>query len=151
MDYPLTQAEQDREWNSPATLRMRALDKTKHELDQRMRALDQQEADAKAATVRAKQLAAPPTPEEAAEIESRRVVGWVTKNLAPGGIDDLLGITDSQFRAALVNVPKAEFADGRTLQEHVITLRIAEPEPYVEPEPELGKPGTLAALLGKVN
>ena len=66
------------------------------------------------------------------------------------GLDDIVGISDADFRAAIANVP-AGWVDGRTDADHLAELRTTVPVvceffDTIDDEPTEG--GALAALLG---
>ena len=100
--------------------------------------IERRESELKLKEERARALNAPPTKEEAEQLEQQRTVAWVMRGLNRDNLDDIASVPGDVFAAALLNVPKGDsWPDGRTHAEALRQLRLAssEPAPIVEDEP----------------
>jgi hypothetical protein len=128
-------AEQNAEWNSPATKRLRALDATRLTLDQRLRDQDKAEAEHKAERAREIELAKPATPEESKTLESLRIVQHVDAIIG-AGVTDLTQVSAQDFARAF-NMHHVDWLDKRATADHLRDLRLnGTPEPVAVVEDE---------------
>jgi hypothetical protein len=134
MKMALSETEATAMWNEPWRKKLREADAIKMTLEQRMRDMDQLEADAKATAAREKVLNAPASPEEAKILERQRITEHVDKIMGTSG-NDLSEVPASDFAKAF-GTKHVGFADGRTAGEHLRDLRLGQnqPEPIVEDE-----------------
>jgi hypothetical protein len=143
MKMALSETEATAMWNEPWRKKLREADAIKMTLEQRMRDMDQLEADAKATAAREKILNAPATAAEAKILEGQRISGQVDKAL---GVD-LMEATAAEFARAF-GAHYDGWADGRGTIDHLRDLRLGENKPVaiVEDEPEVSNTGLHAIL-----
>jgi hypothetical protein len=139
----MSEAEAKAAWAEPWRVRLREADMIKFSLEERSRAMDQLELDAKTNIAREKLLNAPATPAEAAILERQRISGQVDKAL---GVD-LMEATAAEFASAF-GAHYDGWADGRGTIDHLRDLRLGENQPaaIVEDEPEVSNTGLHAIL-----
>jgi hypothetical protein len=133
--------EMQKQWDSPESKRLRALDAQRLSLDQRVRNQDAAEAVAKAAREAEIELAKPATAEEAATLENLRIVQHVDSIIGGPGAD-ITQVAPEVFAHAL-NKHHVDWVDGRATADHLRDLRLnGAPEPVaIEPDEPLNDTG----------
>jgi 2-keto-4-pentenoate hydratase/2-oxohepta-3-ene-1,7-dioic acid hydratase in catechol pathway len=142
----MTNAEIDAEndYNAAWRVRARANDAERMSLDALKRDLDARAAALVVAEAAKAAAEAPASPAELELLDGRRVTQHVAAALKRENLDDIVGISDAAFGAALAKVP-AGWVDGRTDADHLAELRVT-PTVVETPEPEPTDGGGLAAL-----
>jgi hypothetical protein len=136
----LSETEATAMWNEPWRKTLREADAIKFSLEERSRAMDQLELDAKATAAREKLLNAPATPEEAKILEGRRISGHIDKII--GTHDAPMEISTADFARAF-STHYDGWLDKRATVDHLRDLRLGQNQPavIVEDEPEPSNSG----------